>query len=77
MYLCACLHSSFFVVVENDNSQVAPDTCYAAVMSFFTEMCPRLGIDVSLVATNDIDAYRKAVRPNTVVSYVRAYFMPL
>ncbi|XP_065189262.1 L-methionine gamma-lyase-like isoform X1 [Sycon ciliatum] len=65
----SAISSALLTFLRKGDHVVAPDLCYAACMSYFTEMCPRIGVEVTLVKPCCIDEYRKAIKPNTVLLY--------
>src|SRR5829696_4719430 len=48
---------------------VAQKTHYTATLSFFAEVLPRYGVDVTQVDQTNLEAFENAVRPNTRVVY--------
>jgi cystathionine beta-lyase/cystathionine gamma-synthase len=45
------------------------NTHYTATLSFFAEVLPRYGVEVTQVDQTDTEAFEKAIRPNTRVVY--------
>ncbi len=56
---------------------VASEVCYAGSVELFGQYLPRLGIQVSLVDTSDLDLVRAALRPNTRLVYVETPANPI
>ena len=56
---------------------IASEVCYAGSVELFGLHLPRLGIEVSLVDTSDIDQVQKAIRPNTCMVYVETPANPI
>ncbi len=56
---------------------VASEVCYAGSVELFGEHLPRLGIEVSLVDTSDVEQVRAALRPNTRLVYVETPANPI
>src|SRR5215207_1649776 len=48
---------------------VAQNTHYTATLSFFADVLPRYGVDVTQVGQTNLEAFEKAVRSNTKVVY--------
>lgn len=48
---------------------VAQKTHYTATLSFFAEVLPRYGIEVTQVDQTDTEAFEKAIKPNTRIVY--------
>jgi cystathionine beta-lyase/cystathionine gamma-synthase len=51
---------------------VAQRDIYGGVTKFFSEWLPRLGIETTLVDTNDFEQHARAIRPNTKMLYVES-----
>jgi methionine-gamma-lyase len=56
---------------------IASEVCYAGSVELFGEHLPRLGIEVSLVDTSDLDQVRDALRPETKLLYVETPANPI
>lgn len=56
---------------------VASDVCYMGSVELMGTYFGRFGIDVSLVDTSDLDAVRRAIRPNTKLVYVETPANPI
>ena len=56
---------------------VASEVCYAGAVELFGEHLPRLGIEVSLVDTSDMEQVRAALRPETRLLYVETPANPI
>jgi cystathionine beta-lyase/cystathionine gamma-synthase len=56
---------------------VASEVCYAGSVELFGLHLPRLGIEVSLVDTSDLDRVRAALRPNTRLVYAETPANPI
>ena len=55
--------------VKSGDHVVAQRTHYTATLSLLTELLPRFGVDVSQVDQADIEAFERAIRPNTRIVY--------
>ena len=51
---------------------VAQRELYGGVAKFFAEWLPKLGIETTLVDTNDYEQHSRAIRPNTRLLYVES-----
>jgi len=56
---------------------IASEVCYAGSVELLGEHLPRLGIEVSLVDTSDVDQVRDALRPETRLLYVETPANPI
>ena len=56
---------------------VASEVCYAGSVELFGEHLPRLGIEVSLVDTSEVEQVRSTLRPNTRLVYVETPANPI
>jgi cystathionine beta-lyase/cystathionine gamma-synthase len=56
---------------------VASEVCYAGSVELFGQYLPRLGIEVSLVDTSDLEQVRAALRANTKLLYVETPANPI
>jgi cystathionine beta-lyase/cystathionine gamma-synthase len=60
------LHAIFFTFLKSGDHVVVGDVTYEAVWRLFAELLPeRYGIEASFVDMSDLDAVRRAMRPNT------------
>jgi cystathionine gamma-synthase len=51
---------------------VAQRDIYGGVTKFFAEWLPKMGIDTTLVDTNDYEQHARAIRPNTKLLYLES-----
>ena len=51
---------------------VAQRDVYGGVTKFFTQWLPRVGIETTLVDTNDLEQHERAIRPNTRMLYLES-----
>jgi cystathionine beta-lyase/cystathionine gamma-synthase len=63
--------------LEAGDHVVASDVCYAATVELLGVHAGRYGIEVSLVDTSDVDAVRRALRPETRLVYVESPANPV
>lgn len=62
----AAMHAVAFTLLQTGDHVVVSDQVYEATWSMFAELLPRKwGISVDLVAIDDLDAVRAAIRPET------------
>lgn len=62
----AAMHAVAFTLLKTGDHVVVSDQVYEATWNMFAELLPRKwGIEVDLVAIDDLDAVRAAVRPET------------
>jgi methionine-gamma-lyase len=66
-----------FHLLKAGNHAVISDVAYAALSEISTEMIPKLGIEITKVNTSDLEAVRKALRPNTRLIYIETPCNPL
>ena len=73
----AALHGIIFTHLRSGDHVLVGDVAYEATWRLFTELLPRkYGIEASLVDVSDLDAVRRAVRPNTKLVHVEAIANP-
>lgn len=56
---------------------IANDVCYAGSVELFGIHLPRLGIEVSLVDTSDLDKVKSEIKPNTRVIFIETPSNPI
>ena len=56
---------------------VAAQTLFGATVQLFSNWLPRLGIETTFVAGNDVEAWRAAMRPNTRLLFLETPSNPL
>jgi methionine-gamma-lyase len=61
----AAISALVLTLLSEGDHLIASEVCYAGSVELFGEHLPRLGIDVSLVDTSDVDQVRAAIKPNT------------
>jgi len=67
----AALSGVFFTFLDKDAHIICSDVSYIAVYRLLTEYYPdKYGIDATLVDTSDLDAIRRAFRPNTRLIHI-------
>ncbi|MFC6063072.1 trans-sulfuration enzyme family protein [Streptomyces ochraceiscleroticus] len=73
----AALHSVFFTHLKSGDHVVVSNVTYDAVYRLFAELLPeKYGIEATLVDISDLDAVRRAVRPNTKLVHAEAIANP-
>jgi methionine-gamma-lyase len=63
--------------LEAGDHVVASDVCYAATQEFLGQRAGRVGIQASLVDTSDLEAVRRALRPETRLVYLETPANPI
>lgn len=66
----AAITASLGITLQAGDHLVAWGTLYGCTYSLMTRWLPRLGIEVSFADFTDLDAVRKAVKPNTRAMYL-------
>jgi cystathionine beta-lyase/cystathionine gamma-synthase len=65
----AAITTALMSNLEAGDHVVAQNTHYTATLSFFAEVLPRYGVEVTQVGQTNLEAFEKAVRSNTRVVY--------
>jgi len=73
----AAVSALLLTFLSQGDHVIASEVCYAGSVELFGEHLPRLGIEVSLVDTSDIEQVRSALRPNTRIVYVETPANPI
>ena len=73
----AAISAILLTFLEQGDHVVASEVCYAGAVELFGEHLPRLGIEVSLVDTSDMEQVRAALRPETRLLYVETPANPI
>jgi methionine-gamma-lyase len=73
----AAVSAVLLTFLSQGDHVVANEVCYAGSVELFGEHLPRLGIEVSLVDTSDIDQVLAALRPETRMVYVETPANPI
>lgn len=60
----------FLCLLESGDHVVAQEAHYVGTMKALSRWLPRQGIEVTLVDQTDLDAFERAIRPNTRLIYV-------
>lgn len=71
------LFTLFVHLLRSGDHAVVSDVAYAALSESANEWFPQLGISVSRADTSDLDAVRRALRPNTRLVHVETPCNPL
>jgi cystathionine gamma-synthase/methionine-gamma-lyase len=66
-----------FTLLNAGDHIVASEVCYTGTQKLLSVHMPRFGVDVSLVDTTDLEAVRRAVRPETKVVFVETPGNPI
>jgi cystathionine beta-lyase/cystathionine gamma-synthase len=73
----AAVSALLLTFLSKGDHVVASEVCYAGSVELFGEHLPRLGIEVSLVDTSDVEQVREALRANTRIVYVETPANPI
>ena len=73
----AAVAALVFTFLSSGDHLIASEVCYAGSVELFGMHLPRLGIEVSLVDTSDLEQVRAALRPNTKMVYVETPANPI
>jgi methionine-gamma-lyase len=73
----AAVSAILLTFLSQGDHVVASEVCYAGSVELFGEHLPRLGIEVSLVDTSDLDQVLAALRPETRLVYVETPANPI
>jgi len=73
----AAVSAVLLTFLSQGDHVVASEVCYAGSVELFGEHLPRLGIEVSLVDTSDVDQVLAALRGNTKMLYVETPANPI
>ena len=73
----AAVSSVLFTFLGAGDHVVASDVCYAGTAELLGLHAGRYGIEVSLVDTSDVEAVRRALRPNTSLVYIETPANPI
>lgn len=65
----AAIAGALMTVVSAGDHIVGPETVYGSTYGLLRDFLQRFGVDVTLVANDDLDAWQRAIRPNTKVLY--------
>jgi cystathionine beta-lyase/cystathionine gamma-synthase len=73
----AALHGAFFTYLKSGDHVVVSDVTYEAVWRLFSELLPeKYGIEATFVDMGDLDAVRRAVRPDTKLVHAETIANP-
>ena len=73
----AAVSALVLTLLSSGDHLIASEVCYAGSVELFGLHLPRLGIQVSLVDTSDIEQVQSALRPNTRMIYVETPANPI
>lgn len=72
----AAVSGTLFSLLRSGDHIVAAKALFSSCLFVINDILPRWGIDVTLVDATDLDAWKKAVRPNTKVCFIEAMSNP-
>ena len=64
-------------LIKQGDHIIFGDVIYGCTFALFTKILPSFGIEYSIVDTTDVDAIKKAIRPNTALVYVETPANPV
>jgi cystathionine beta-lyase/cystathionine gamma-synthase len=64
--------TTILALLKTGDHVVAQRDIYGGVTKFFSQWLPRLGIETTLVDTNDYEQHARAIRPNTRLLYLES-----
>ena len=73
----AAVSALVFTLLSSGDHLIASEVCYAGSVELFGIHLPRLGIQVSLVDTSDLEQVRAALKPNTRLIYAETPANPI
>ncbi|XP_072169308.1 L-methionine gamma-lyase-like [Diadema setosum] len=65
----SAISTTILALIKSGDHVIAPDPVYAGVYTFMKHMIPNYGVEVTFVPAGDVEAYRKAIKPNTKLFY--------
>src|SRR5438094_5041713 len=74
--MCA-MTTTILGLLKSGDHIVSQRDIYGGVTKFFTQWLPKLGIEVTLVDTNDYSRHERAIRPNTKMLYLESPTNPM
>ena len=66
----AAVFSSMFSILKQGDHIISSSSVFGSTYALVTKFLPRFGIESTLVAGNDKEAWEKAIRPNTKMIYL-------
>ena len=66
----AAVFSSIFALLKQGDHLLCCSSVFGSTFTIVTKFLPRYGIECTLVAANDKDAWEKAIKPNTKMIYL-------
>ena len=66
----AAVFGSMFALLKQGDHIVSCSSVFGSTFTIVTKFLPRYGIECTLVAANDKDAWEKAIKPNTKMIYL-------
>lgn len=73
----AAISAVLLTFLKQGDHVIASEVCYAGSVELFGEHLPRLGVEISLVDTSDLDQVQAALRPETRLLYVETPANPI
>lgn len=73
----AAISASILQLMDGPGHIVCSNTVYGGTWALFKNVLPKFGINVSFVDPKDLDAWKKAIRPETKILYTETLSNPL
>lgn len=74
----SAITSTFFTLLNAGDHIVSSNVCYIAIRDLLvTHLGKRYGVEYTLVDTSDLDAVKKAIRPNTKIVHIETPANPV
>ncbi len=64
------ISATFWTILQHGDHVVASDTLYGCTFALLNHGMPRADVDVTFVDMNDLEAVKKAMKPNTKMVYI-------
>lgn len=71
------ISTAIMSLIKQGDHIIFGDVIYGCTFALFTKILPSFGIEYSIVDTTDVDAIKKAIRPNTALVYVETPANPV
>ncbi len=71
------ISTAILALLETGDHVLSDNTLYGETIDLFSKVLPRYGIDITFVDFTDIEAIKKAVKPNTKILYAETVSNPM
>ncbi|XP_011682587.2 uncharacterized protein LOC587761 [Strongylocentrotus purpuratus] len=65
----SAITTTVLALIKTGDHVIAPDPVFGGTYKFFNSMLMDFGVETTFVPAGDIEAYRKAIKPNTKIFY--------